>query len=251
MQPYILGIVVLKDLFQQRRFGPRYGSFRSRIPLHTPSGPQEVESDLEACFAVSASFAPGVYDILSQPIIEYRLNGERREYAADFAVQLYADRSGLPLRYIVEVKRDAWLQKHGPAQAERYAAISEAAGDLGFAFRIMRDVDIKTAYLLNARQLSRHIPVVLDNFDADAIDIIDNSGGQSVGQAIELLMRAGHSLAESRLRVERLLAHRLISWDPDQQYGESLSISGSSGVQNERTDAFLLRLEASIRFAKE
>ena len=85
-----VGLMVLKEHFQQRPIEATFSSFRSMVPLRTPSGPQQVESELEAELLEQLAFAPGTYDLLTQPIIEYATNGRARRYTPDIIVQLHA-----------------------------------------------------------------------------------------------------------------------------------------------------------------
>lgn len=87
-------------------------SFSSRIPLTTPSGPQWTESELEAELVEQIAFSPGVYDIITQPILLYPgSDGKERRYTPDIAVQLYASGDG--------ARPSALASQRAPAQWPR------------------------------------------------------------------------------------------------------------------------------------
>ena len=152
-----VGLMVLKEHFQQRAIEATFSSFRSRVPLRTPSGHQHVESELEAELLDQLAFAPGTYDLLTQPIIEYATNGRARQYTPDIVVQLHASWDDAPCRYVIEVKRRADLIANAAQYAPKFEAGRVAAENMGAAFRIMTEDRIRTPYLANARLLQRHL----------------------------------------------------------------------------------------------
>ena len=134
-----VGLMVLSEHFEQRKIEATFSSFRSMIPLSTPSGPQHVESELEAELLEQLAFAPGVYDLLTQPIIHYTLDGKPRRYTPDIAVQLHASGDDAPCRYLIEVKRRADLLANASQYALKFQVGRLAAEATGAAFRIMDD----------------------------------------------------------------------------------------------------------------
>lgn len=208
-----VGLMVLSEQFNQRRVEATFSSFRSMVPLSTPSGPQNVESELEAELLEQLAFAPGVYDLLTQPIIEYTVNGKNRRYTPDIAVQLHASGDDAPCRYIIEVKRRADLLANASQYAVKFEAARLAAENMGAAFRIMDEKRIRTPYLHNARLLQRYLG---EDPEFVALDIMRRKLGSTpvtVAQAIELLAAEGVAEPDARASIEQMVAWRMILCD--------------------------------------
>lgn len=205
--------MVLREHFQQRKVEATFGSFRSLVPLKTPSGPQETESELESELLDQLAFAPGVYDLLTQPIIEYDVNGKKRRYTPDIVVQLNASGDLTCDRYIVEVKRRADLIANAAAYAVKFEAARRAADHLGAAFRIMDDTLVRTPYLRNARLLSHHLEA---DPEMTSVDILEGAIGFapiSVADAIALLQTEGVEEPDARASIEQCVAWRRLTCD--------------------------------------
>ncbi len=208
-----VGLMILSEHFRQRKIEATFGSFRSMIPLKTPSGPQHVESELEADLLRQLAFAPGVFDIITQPIIEYSVNGKARQYTPDIAVQLHASCDDLPCRYLIEVKRRADLDANAAQYAVKFEAARLAGVALGAAFRIMDDVRIRTPYLANAKMLARRCD---GDPDFAALDILRSTSGHrplTVLQAIRELGQHGMPEHEARAGIEEAVAWRMVNCD--------------------------------------
>lgn len=205
--------MVLREHFEQRKIEATFGSFRSMVPLSTPSGPQHVESELEAELLEQLAFAPGVYDLITQPIIHYTLDGKPRRYTPDIAVQLHACWDDAPCRYLIEVKRREDLLANASQYALKFQVGRLAAENAGAAFRIMDDVHIRTPYLHNTRLLQRHIA---PDPETEALDILRREIGSeliSVTNAIALLGDFGVAEPDARASIEGCVAWRMLLCD--------------------------------------
>lgn len=219
-----VGLMVLRDHFEQRPIEATFSSFRSMVPLSTPSGPQQVESELEAELLEQLAFAPGVYDLLTQPVIEYTVDGEARRYTPDIAVQLHASGDDAPCRYLIEVKRRADLEANASKYRIKFEAGRLAAEDIGGAFRIMDDTRIRTSYLHNARMLRRHL-----NADPElqVFDILRRELGSrsvTVSHAIALLRENGIEEPDARAGIEQAVAWRMLLCDLSKTFGDATAI---------------------------
>lgn len=219
-----VGLMVLKEHFQQRPVEATFSSFRSMVPLRTPSGPQHVESELEAELLEQLAFAPGTYDLLTQPIIEYATNGKPRRYTPDIVVQLHASLDDGPCRYVIEVKRRADLVANAAQYTPKFEAGRVAAENMGAAFRIMAEDRIRTPYLANTRLLRRHL-------DADpelaAFDLIRQklgTRGVTVTEAIELLRGLDMEEPDIRAGIEQAVAWRMLLCDLARPFDDSTVI---------------------------
>jgi len=157
--------VALKDEFKQRKIGKTAQSFRRQVPFDTPSGAQWVESDLEASAVIQIAFVPTFYDLITQPIIEYELQGKSRVYTPDIACIFHAYDEPYPGRFVIETKPRDVLEKRGSEFADRFHAAEEMCNQMGAAFRVLHEGHIKTAYLRNALELGREYKRD-PNFDA-------------------------------------------------------------------------------------
>jgi TnsA endonuclease N terminal len=208
-----VGLMILSEHFRQRKIETTFGSFRSMIPLSTPSGPQNVESELEADLLRQLAFAPGVFDIITQPIIEYSVDGKARQYTPDVAVQLHASRDDLPCRYLVEAKRRADLDANTARYAIKFEAARMACEALGAAFRIMDETQIRTPYLGNAKMLARRCEGDPDFSALDILRSMTNDIPLTVQQGIELLVQHGLAEFEAREGIEEAVAWRMVDFD--------------------------------------
>ncbi len=160
----------LKDEFRQRKIGKTGGSFRRQIPLATASGAQWVESDLEANAVIQLSFVPTLYDLITQPIIDFELAGRNRRYTPDVACIFHSNDDPFPGRFLIEVKRRAQLAKDLPKFEDGFHAAREVCKDMGAAFRILHEGHLETAYLRNAMLLRRELST---DPDYDAADLLE------------------------------------------------------------------------------
>lgn len=238
----IVGLMVLREHFEQRKVEATFSSFRSMVPLTTPSGPQYVESELEAELLEQLAFSPGVYDLLTQPIIEYTVDGKARRYTPDMAVQLYAGGDYSPCRYLVEVKRREDLIANASKYAVKFEAGRMAAEEWNAAFRILDEKQIRTPYLNNTRLLHRHFH---DDPELIAVDIMRSEldySPISVTQTIELLRKHGVQEPDARASIEQSVAWRMILCDLSRPFNdETLITARHPGRVPERNSDPILR----------
>lgn len=239
---YKVGLMVLKEHFKQRPIEATFSSFRSMVPLRTPSGAQHVESELEAELLEQLAFAPNVYDLLTQLIIEYTVKGKARRYTPDIAVQLAASSDYGPCRYLIEVKRLADLRANASRYAEKFQAGAMAAENMGATFRVMAEDRIRTPYLSNARLLRRHLAA---DPELEAFDIIRLELGAepiSVIDAISLLRQNGMDEPDIRAGIEQAVAWRMLLCDLARPFCDSTMIRARvPGEIPERNDDPMLK----------
>jgi hypothetical protein len=203
----------LREHFEQRLVEPTYGSFRSLVPLRSPSGPQWTESELETELLEQLSFAPFVYDLITQPIIHYTLDDQPRRYTPDIVMQLHATGDDLPLRYIIEVKREEDLTHDAAKHALRFEVGRICAEQVGAVFRVMNESRIRTPYLRNARRLAHHLGTdLLDHEDA-GLDLLRRKGRQTVAEALVDLAANGFAEPDARHIIEHSVARRRVFTD--------------------------------------
>lgn len=238
-----LGLMVLREHFEQRTVEATYGSFRSLVPLRTPSGPQWTESELETELLEQIAFAPFVFDIITQPVIHYTLDGEHRRYTPDIAMQLHGTGDDLPLRYIIEVKRREDLQREAAGHALRFQVGRICAEETGAAFRVMDESRIRTPYLSNARLLSHHIGMELDDREDDGLRLLRRAGPMMVADAIAHLGGAGFAEPDARHIVENAVARRRVWADLSVPFSDRTMISNhSNGIMGAVRSDPILRL---------
>lgn len=216
--------MVLSEHFEQRKIEATFSSFRSMVPLSTPSGPQHVESELEAELLEQLAFAPGVYDLITQPIIHYTLDGKPRRYTPDIAVQLHASGDDAPCRYLIEVKRRVDLLANVSQYALKFEVGRLAAEAMGAAFRIMDDGRIHTRYLQNARLLRRYLDA---DPEMDVLDILRReiaSKPISVTNALALLRDCGVAEPDARAGIEQCVAWRMLLCDLSAPFDDATQI---------------------------
>lgn len=219
-----VGLMILREHFEQRAVETTFSSFRSMMPLTTPSGAQQVESELEAELLEQLAFVPDVYDLLTQPIIDYAANGRVRRYTPDIVVQLHGSWDDGPCRYVIEVKRRADLLANAAQYAAKFEAGRIAAENMGAAFRIMTEDRIRTPYLANTRLLRRHLAA---DPELAAFDIIRRELGVepvTITEAITLLR--GHGMEEPDIRagIEQAVAWRMLLCDLARPFDDATKI---------------------------
>lgn len=194
------------------------------VPLSTPSGSQNVESELEAELLEQLAFSLHVYDLITQPIVEYAVDGKRRQYAADIAVQLHASGDDDACRYIIEVKRRADLAANADKYAIKFEAGRLAAENMGAAFRIMDESRIQTPYLHNARLVRRHLAADPETVAPDVMLREIGHAPVTVTGAIELLRVHGIAEPDARASIEQSVAWRLLLCDLSQPFTDATAI---------------------------
>lgn len=219
------GLMVLADQFKQRTVGTTVSSFSSLIPLTTPSGPQWTESELEAELVEQIAFSPGVYDIITQPIVLYPgPDGKERRYTPDIAVQLYASGDDPANRYVIEVKRSADLEANRAKYAPKFNAGRIAAEQMGAAFRILTEKEIRTTFLKNTRLLGHHLRKSMSDHELSLSIIVEEAKPGTIADAIAALTPS-LGLLDARDVIERLVANRLIHCDLSVPFRDELPIA--------------------------
>lgn len=238
-----LGLMVLREHFEQRSVDATYGSFRSLVPLRTPSGSQWTESELETELLEQLAFAPFVFDLITQPVIHYTLDGEPRRYTPDMAVQLHATGDDLPARYIIEVKRKDDLERDAAKHALRFEVGRLCAEEAGAVFRVMDESRIRTPYLGNARLLAHHLRTELTDDEEDALVRLRRIGPTTVAEALEHLNRDGVAEPDARHIIENAVAQRQVWTDLSVPFSdESVIKDHPSGIPAAARSDPILRL---------
>lgn len=132
-----------------RRIGLCYRSVSGRVPMGAGRRAVAVESTLERDFALLQRFDPEVAHVEEQPVrVEYRdAGGAPRRYVPDFLVR-YTTSNRAP--QLVEVKFSTDPALVAGQLEERFAAARSYAGQRGWAFAVVTELDIRTPRLANA-----------------------------------------------------------------------------------------------------
>lgn len=199
--------------FAQRKIKATYGSFRSRTPLRTPSGPQFTESALESELLDQLHFTPSVTDLVTQAIIEYQHGAETRTYATDIVATLAPSLGHHPTAYIIEVKRQGDIAANHLEYRRKFAAARSFAQQRGAAFRVLTEAEIRTPYLANARLLAPWIGVDMDEEVLDQIRRPLLGGGTTVAALTQTMIASGHDAPSATTAVEQSIALRLVDVD--------------------------------------
>ncbi|WP_028641893.1 TnsA endonuclease N-terminal domain-containing protein [Novosphingobium acidiphilum] len=217
-----VGLIVLSEVFEQRKIRTTSGSFTSFIPLETPSGAQWTESDLEAKLVRQLAFSPAVYDLITQPILNYRLDGKARRYTPDIAVQILSDVDEPAALFLIEVKRKAELQRKSTSRDLRFHVGRLAAASIGGEFRVMTEDEILTPYLTNARRFSRYRDGgVYDETVVACRRAVGSVLPATVGEVTELLYGITADMVEASDIVAKMIAYRMVLVDLSKQVADS------------------------------
>lgn len=204
----------LSELFNQRVIPRKHTSIRARVPLRSPSGPQETESQLETDLVVQLSFSPRVYDLITQPIIEYvDPAGQSRRYTPDVYVELYPDADGDVRYYMLEAKMADDLQENWSDYQLAFDAARAWCATNHAQFRIVTDREIRTEYLTNAKFFTRFVDLDPDSAAMDMIWSLTEAGATTVANAISAMREAGINEPDARTAIERAVANFYIACD--------------------------------------
>jgi hypothetical protein len=206
--------------FRQRRIGKTFGSFASHIPLRTPSGPQDTESQLETELVIQLNFTPIVKDIITQPVIGYDRAGKLVEYAADILLTLCFWSIENACTYLIEVKRQDDLDRKKDDYAQKFAGAREWCILNGAEFRIMTEREIRTPYLHNARLLGRYIQQFPDHLHLEAILRLLRDGPRSTADLLPLLRAEGIEEPDARDAIEKAVANRDLGCDLSKKFDD-------------------------------
>ena len=206
--------------FRQRAIGKTYGSFASRVPLRTPSGPQNTESQLETELVIQLNFTPIVKDIITQPVIEYARAGKVVEYAADVFTSLFFWSIEHPCAYMIEVKRQADLDRKKDEYAPKFAGARDWCAQNGVEFRIMTEREIRTPYLYNAKLLGRYVQQFPDHLHLEAIMRLVRDRPKSTVELLPLLKAEGIEEPDARDAIEKAVANRDLGCDLSKRFDD-------------------------------
>ncbi len=153
------------------------------MPSSKSEGLIQHESNLEKDFIYILKFDPHVISIQDQPVlISYLLKGKKRKYTPDFLVKY--DNGN---QVIFEVKYSANLEEFRKELKPKFLAGKAYAKENSIHFKIITELQIRTAYKKNL--------IYLDQFRTDAIDLTLT---QRITVALELKKKCtGNELLES------------------------------------------------------
>jgi len=235
--------------FRQRSIGKTFGSFASRVPLRTPSGPQNTESQLETELVIQLNFTPIVKDIITQPIIEYERAGKLIEYAADIFTCLWFWSIEHPCAYLIEVKRQADLDQKKDEYAPKFAGAREWCALNGAEFRIMTEKEIRTPYLHNAKLLGRHVRQFPDRLHLEAILRLLRDRPKSTAELLPLLRAEGIEEPDARDAIEKAVANRDLGCDLSKKFDDD-TLLDQGVVPNGAHPYDLAPITKLLRFAQ-
>lgn len=215
----------LNSLFKQREIGKTYGSNRSKVPLNTPSGPQVVESALEKNLLLQLIFSGKVSDVITQPILDYEVNGAPRTYTPDFLVQLFPGIASQSLYYLIEVKRAADLDAKSAVHAPKFDAARAWCRDHIGEFRIVTDADVGSPYLINTQLLAHHIGQEPEDNVFNCIKNVVAVQPISVRGLKTCLIGKGIVPMNANVAVEQMVANRYVHCDLARKYSDDTILS--------------------------
>lgn len=236
-----VGLMQLNQHFEQRKIDATYGSFRGRVALRTPSGPQDTESELETMLVIQLAFAPGIFDIMTQPVIRYTRDGKPLTYTPDVIVQLSAGMHGYPCRYLIEAKPLEMRKAKRDELAEKFEVGRMCEDVIGAAFRVLSEPEIVTHYYHNAKMLGRRL--LADAEDPALYEVVDAVAGRdmNVAETIAHLAEKGFAPMIGREMVEGAVAHRHVRCDLSARFTDEsvLRARPSMSVADQDSDPFL------------
>ncbi len=236
----------LSQKFRQRVVKPTFGSFRSRVPLRTPSGAQATESALETETLDQLDFVPGVLDLITQVTLDYEVNGKARRYSVDIAAEIASLSGEKQSSLFIEVKRADDLALSGKMYRSRFEAAQAVARAVGGVFRVITEAEIRTPYLVNARMLGQHVGVDPTPHVLLLIEEAVRSGPQSMEALISHLDDQGVPEPQARLDIERAIANRLLGCDLMRPLNDAASLRATMPMLGlPETDPFLASIYAS------
>lgn len=218
----------LNSFFKQREIGTTYGSIRSKVPLGSPSGPQVVESALEKDLLVQLTFSGKVYDVITQPVLDYKVDDVSKTYTPDLLVRLFPGLLHQSLYFFIEVKRVAELDAKSAVQAPKFAAARRWCRDHIGEFRIVTDADIRSPYLANAQLLGHHVGHEPEDEPLMRIRRLLAEAPISVRALRTKLVGEGISQLDANVAVERMVANRFIYCDLAVQYSADTILSATT-----------------------
>lgn len=172
------------------------------------------ESSLERAFLQQCDFDPSIADFQSQPFqLRYWLDGRERGYTPDVLIESETPR-------LIEVKPEHRTLK--PEFRRWVGAIREACADLGYAFEVVTDLEIRRQPRLdNVLLLRRYrLQPVHEHIELDVVTWVREAPGIPVGKLLERLGRSDTALAG----LYGLLARHAVRYDIHQPLNPDLPI---------------------------
>lgn len=192
---------------------PTGGIFRGRFPSRKSGRTVAFESLIERDALLLFEFSRGIVSYREQPYsIHYPLDGRTRKYTPDFELTLA---SGAVL--LVEVKPEE--KALAADEQRRLRRIGEHFSELGVAFRVLMDTQIRRGALL--RNLNTLFPY-LDNTLSELQRRL--AVAPLLDEPFLTVAHAGHRLGSTQ-NVWRLLAQDLLTCDMNQPLSGSTELS--------------------------
>ena len=241
-------LVGLNLVFEQRKIGRQHTSLAAYVPLRTPSGAQETESQLETDLLVQLNFSPSVYDLITQPIINYTdETGAKRRYTPDVLVQLFPDDQDRNRYLMIEAKPLQVLERSWELLKPAFGAAREWCA-LNFAdFHIVTEHEIRTPYLTNAVALSHFWNSDPAPHLMSALWDITDAGPVSVEEAIRALMATGASEPDGRTAIECAAANRYVACNLSQEFTDQTKLFSRDGYEINMLEPILESIRTSQR----
>lgn len=192
---------------------PTGGIFRGRFPSRKSGRTVAFESLIERDALILFEFSRGIVSFREQPYsIYYPFEGRSRKYTPDFELTLA---SGAVL--LIEVKPEE--KAIAPDEERRLRRIGEHFSELGVAFRVLTDTQIRSDALLpNLNMLFPYLAEPLSRLQRRlAVAPLLDEPSLTVA-------RAGRRLGSTQ-DVWRLLAQDLLTCDMNQPLSESTELS--------------------------
>jgi hypothetical protein len=119
------------------------------------SDKHDFESSLERDFLYLVDFDPAITNFETQPVtIEYEENGKKRKYTPDLLINYYYTGQGERKKPLLcEVKYRADIKKNWKLLKPKFIAAMKYADSMNWKFKIMTEVEIRSAYLENIKFL--------------------------------------------------------------------------------------------------
>jgi hypothetical protein len=194
-----------------------------------PDG-QQFESTLEEDFFVLLRFNRLVETFEAQPVTIDWLDNEKkmRKYTPDVLVHYRADllESARQRPLLCEIKPDLneaseSPRRRGPPRTEneeenklKWAAAERFAAKKGWDFDVVRESQIRTPYLKNARFLLRHLErSTQSKHDSDLLTLLADRGQATLGDWVSMLSKSVHDRARILPACYRLIATQEVNAD--------------------------------------
>lgn len=237
----------LNLVFEQRKIGRQHTSLAAYVPLRTPSGAQETESQLETDLVLQLNFSPSVYDLITQPIINYvDASGKQRRYSPDVLVHLFAGDPDHHRYIMIEAKPVEILQKKWDAYQPAFNAAREWCAHNFADFRVVTEHEIRTPYLSNTVALSRYWNSDPEPKLMNALWGLTDRGPVSVEAAMLTLGEMGASEPDAILAIECAVANRYVACDLSKEFTKDSHLCSREGADFKELEPILHAVRSSI-----